>query len=175
MITNAVKMNLKEFITDNEKVNLASGRCYIIYRVIRSKMLTKHFSHPSRIVFSDEAERAKRYLVFLILVTAFGVSGFCSVSPRESNTSWDFTFSSTIFNHHLFDTIVQEMYLIPENEDSLTPNSKDSPEGASVFVRYSLRSSILDSCLETLLDSINCFRYELTYGYSPLRSPPLFS
>jgi hypothetical protein len=147
----------------------------IIDRVIRSKMQTKHFNFLSRIVIGSDVDRTNRYLIFLILVTAFGTSGFYSLSELASNISWDFTCSSTILNHHFFDKVVQQECIIPENEDSYGLDSKDSPEQGSMLVSDSLNYSILNLGSETLLDLINSFHYVLTYGYSPLRSPPIFS
>jgi hypothetical protein len=138
-------------------------------------MQTKHFNFLSRIVIGAKADATKRHLIFLILVTAFGASGFYSLSGLASNNSWDSTCSSTILNHRFFDTVIQQMYLIPDNEDSFGLDSKDSPEQGSMFVPDSLNYSILNSGSETLLDSINFFHYDLTYGYYPLRSPPIFS
>jgi hypothetical protein len=147
----------------------------IIHRVIRSKMQTKHFNFLSRIVVGAEVDSTKRYLIFLILVTAFGTLGFYSPSAFASDPSWDVTCSSTILNHHFFDTVVQQMYLIPENEDSYGLDSKESPDQGSMLAPDSLNYSILNSGSETLLDSINSFHYVLIYGYSPVRSPPIFS
>jgi hypothetical protein len=138
-------------------------------------MQTKHFNFLSRIVIGAEVGTMKRYLIFLILVTAFGTSGFYSPSAFASNTSWNLTCSSTILNHHFFDTVVQPMYLIPENEDSYGLDSKDSPEQGSMLAPHSLNYPIFNSGYVTHLDSINSFHYVLTYGYSQLRSPPIFS
>lgn len=138
-------------------------------------MQTKHYNFLTRMVIGAEIDSRKRYLVFLILVTAFGASGFYSLSELASNTSWDFTCSSTILNHHFFDKVVQQECIIPENEDSFGLGSKDSPEWGSVLVADSLNYLILNSGSEALLHSINSFPYVLTYRYSPLRSPPIFS
>lgn len=173
MITNSKKKKLKEFIIDVEKVNSASLRCCIMYRVIRSRMKTKNLTFLSTIVAHIKGHATRMQLAFLVLATALGTSGYYSLSEPAGDTSKDSAFCST--KHRHFGTVVRQLYLASETDDSFTVNSKHSPEGTSVFVRYSLRSSILDSCLEVLLDSINCFRYELTYGYSPLRSPPVFS
>jgi hypothetical protein len=147
----------------------------IIYRVIRSKMQTKHLNFLSRIVVGAEADSTTKYLIFLVLVTAFGPSGSYALSELASNTSWDVTCSSTILNHHFFDAAVEQNGVIPENEDSYGLDSKDSPERGSVLVADSLNYLIHISGSEILLDSINSFHYVLTYVYSPLRSPPIFS
>lgn len=138
-------------------------------------MQSKHFNFLSRIVFGAEVGTMKRYLIFLILVTAFGTLGFYSPSPIASDTSWKFTCSSTTLNYHFINTVVQQMYLIPENEDSYGLDSKDSPDQGSMLVPDSLNYPILNSGSVTRLDSINSFHYVLNYGYSQLRSPPIFS
>jgi len=138
-------------------------------------MQTKHLNFLSRIVVGAEADSATKYLIFLILVTAFGASGPYALWELASNTSWDLTCSSTILNHHFFGAAVEQKGVIPENEDSCGMGSKDSPERGSVLVTDSLNYLILNSGSETLLDSINSFHYVLTYVYSPLRSPPIFS
>ena len=138
-------------------------------------MQTKHLNFLSRIVFGAEADSTKKFLIFLILVTAFGTLGFYSPSASASDPSWRFACSSTILNHHFFDTVVQQMYLIPENEDSSGLDSKNSPDQGSMLVPDSLNYPILNSGSVTLLDSINSFHYVLNYGYSQLRSPPVLS
>jgi hypothetical protein len=138
-------------------------------------MGTKHFSLLSRIVLGGEAGSAKKYLVFLVLVTAFGASGYYPLSERVSNTSWDVTCSSTVRNHHFVGAVIQQKGVIPDNEDSHGLGSKDSPERGSVLVTYSSSDFIQNSGSEALLDSINSFHYVLIYGYSPLRSPPVLS
>jgi hypothetical protein len=138
-------------------------------------MQNKPFNFLSRIVIGAEADSATKYLTFLILITAFGTLGFYSPSVFASDTSWNFTCSPTTLNHHFIDTVVQQMYLIPENEDSYGLDSKDSPDQGSMLFPDSLNYPILNSGSVTLLDSINSFHYVLNYGYSQLRSPPIFS
>ena len=138
-------------------------------------MLSTQVDFFSRIVVGAEVGTMKRYLTFLILITAFATLGFYSPSASASDTSWKFACSSTILNHPFIDTVVQQMYLIPENEDSYGLDSKDSPDQGSVLVADSLNYLIPNSGSQTLLDSINSFHYVLNYGYSQLRSPPIFS
>lgn len=138
-------------------------------------MQTKHFNLLSRIFCGAKVDTVKGHLIFLILVTAFGSPGLYSVSERASNPLRDSSCTSTILNDHIFDTVVQQMCLIPENDDSHGLNSKDSPEQASTLVSDFLNYSTPKSGSETPLDSINPFHYVLNYGYSSLRSPPIFS
>jgi hypothetical protein len=138
-------------------------------------MQTKHFNFLSRIVVGAEADSTKKFLIFLILVTAFGTLGFYSPSASASDNSWSFACSSTILNRPFIDTLVQQMYLIPDNEDSYGLDSKDSPDQGSELVLDSLNYLVLSSGSQTLLDSINSFHFVLSYGYSQLRSPPMFS
>jgi len=138
-------------------------------------METRRFSLLFRIVLGGEADSAKKYLVFLVLVTAFGASGYYPLLERVSNTSWDLTCSTTLRNHHFLGAVVQQNGVIPDNEDSNGLGSKDSPERGSLLVADSSSDFILNSGSEALLDPITSFHYVLIYGYSPLRSPPVLS
>lgn len=138
-------------------------------------MQTQQFKPLSRMVDSARVDTNKVHIILLILITAFGASGIYFPSLLASNPSRDSSYVSAILNDHIFDTVVQQMYLAPENEDSYGLQSKDSPERGSTLVPDYLKHAALKSGFETPLDSINSFHYVLNYGYLPLRSPPVFS
>lgn len=138
-------------------------------------MQTKHFNFPSRILGGAKVNAMKVRLILLILITVFGASGIYSFSELASNPLRCSPGSSTVLNDHILDSVVQQMYLVPENEDSYGLHSKDSPEQGSTLVPDFLKYPIIKSVSETPLDSIISFHYILAYGYSPLRSPPILS
>jgi hypothetical protein len=138
-------------------------------------MPTKQFNFLSRTLSGAKVDTTKGHLIFLILLTAFGASGLYTLSELGTNPLWDSSWRSPLLNDHISDTVAQQIYLIPENEDSYGLHSKDSPEQSSTLVSDFLNFSTLKSGSETPLKSINSFHYVLNYGYSPLRSPPIFS
>lgn len=138
-------------------------------------MQTAPFKFPSRIACSASVDTNKVHVLLLIFITAFGASGIYAPSLLASNPSRDSSYSSAILNDHIFDTVVQQMYLAPENEDSYGLQSKDSPDQGSALVPDYLKNAALKTGFEPLLDSINSFHYVLNYGFLPLRSPPVFS
>ena len=138
-------------------------------------MRAKHLNFLSRMLSGTKVDSTRGHLIFLIFLTAFGASGPYPLSELASNPLQDSSCGSPLLNDHISNTVVQQMYLIPENEDSYGLHSKDSPEQGSTLVSDFLNFSALKSSSEAPLDSINSFHYVLNYGYSPLRSPPIFS
>lgn len=137
--------------------------------------LSKQGNFFSRMLVGTELAGTKGCLIFfLIMVTAFGASGFCAASELASTTSWDTSSSSTI-HHHFFDTVVQQNGIMPESRDLYGLGTKDSPEQGSILVAGSLNYLILNPGSKAFLNLVNSFQYILIYGYSPLRSPPTFS
>lgn len=138
--------------------------------------LSKQGNFFSRMLVGTELAGTKGCLIFfLIMVTAFGASGFCAASELASTTSWDTSSSSTIHHHHFFDTVVQQNGIMPESRDLYGLGTKDSPEQGSILVAGSLNYLILNPGSKAFLNLVNSFQYILIYGYSPLRSPPTFS
>lgn len=112
---------------------------------------------------------------FLLSFLVFGALGQFSFPQQPHEASWDSVSGSSILNSQYADDSVQQKYLSAEDEDADAPVPSRSGGLFSVYIPGRLTLPIINLNYETYFDSINSFRYVLTFGFSPLRSPPLFA
>ncbi|MGB7290597.1 MAG: hypothetical protein WBD99_00285 [Thermodesulfobacteriota bacterium] len=117
----------------------------------------------------------KRIKFLLFSFVVFGTLGQFSFPQQLDETSWDSVSGSSVLNSPYLDDAIQQKYLSSEDEDTDVSVSKRPGDLFSVYIPGHSTLPIINLNFETHFNSINSFHYILTFGFSPLRSPPLFS
>jgi hypothetical protein len=110
---------------------------------------------------------------FLLSLFVFGTLGQFSFPQQLDDKSWDS--GSSVLNSQYLDDTIQQKYISSEDEDMDGSVSKRSGDLFSVYIPGHSTLPINNLNYETYFNSKNSFHYILTFGFSPLRSPPLFS
>ena len=117
----------------------------------------------------------KRVKFFLFSFVVFGTLGQFSFPQQLDEGSWDSVSGSSVLNSQYLDETIQQKYISSEDED--TDGSVPNKSGGlfSVYIPGHVTLPIINLNYETYYNSINSFHYVLTFGFSPLRSPPSFA
>ena len=142
---------------------------------MRAKNIMQILSRLSGVTGSDTV---KRWLCVLIAIAIIGALGPISSSQEVQQKSWLFTSNSFIFHSHFLDNLIQEEYVLLDNE-----NDEDdfTVEGSQIFrelfsiANIKFLTSPLNSHWEIFFDAIKSSPYISFFASPPLRSPPLFS
>ena len=108
----------------------------------------------------------------------FSLIVFCAIGPfsfrqQPDEKSWDS--DSSVLTSHFVDEIIQQNYISSEDEDTDAFVCKRGFGLFFISVPRLPTLPIINLDYKTYVNSINSFHYILTFGFSPLRSPPLFS
>lgn len=112
---------------------------------------------------------------FLLSLLVFGTLGPISFPQQLDEASWDSILGSSVLNSPYLDDTVQQKYVSSEDEDTDGSVSKRPGNLLSIYIPGHSTLPIINLNFEAHFNSINSFHYILTCGFSPLRSPPLFS
>jgi hypothetical protein len=110
---------------------------------------------------------------FLLSFLAFGTLGQFSFPQQLDEKSWGP--DSSVLNSQYLDDTIQQKYVSSEDEDTDGSISKRSGDLFSVYIPGYSTLPIINLNFETYLKPVNSFHYILSFGFSTLRSPPLFS
>ena len=117
----------------------------------------------------------KRIRFFLFSFVVFGTLGQFSSPQQLDDTSWDSVSGSSVSSSQYLDDAIQQNYVSSDDEDTDGSVSKRPGDPVSVQIPGHSILPIVNLNFGTYLNSINSFHYILTCGFSPLRSPPVFS
>jgi hypothetical protein len=111
--------------------------------------------------------------LFLFSFVVFGTIGQFCFPQQLDERSWDS--GPSVLTSQFLDHVTQQQYVASEDEDTDGSVSKRLGDLFSVYIQGHSTLPIINLNYETYFNSKNSFHYVLTYGYFPLRSPPLFS
>jgi hypothetical protein len=112
---------------------------------------------------------------FLLSFIVLGTLGQFYFPQQPTETSWDSAWGSSVLHSQYVDDSIQQKYLSSEDEDTDGSPANRSAGLFSVYIPGHSGLPIINLNYETYFHSVNSFHYILTLGFSPLRSPPLFS
>jgi hypothetical protein len=112
---------------------------------------------------------------FLLSFLVFCALGQFYFPQQPDRTSGNSVSGSSVLNSQYVDDSIQQKYLSSEDEDTDGSVYNRSDDLFSVFIPGHSTLPIINFNYETYFNSINSFHHVLTFGFSPHRSPPLFS
>lgn len=117
----------------------------------------------------------KKMKLFLFSFVVFGTIGQFSFPQQIDDNSWDSGSGPPVLNSQYLDDTILQKYVSSEDEVTDGSISKRSGDLFSVYIQGHSALPIINLNYETYFNSKNSFHYILTFGFSSLRSPPLFS